>query len=198
MRAPQQNHDDDELHVSDAHCCCDGVVDRSLIHSYARSLSLSLALSRTANRLASRSRCQLSADSETRFSEPRADSHARTLAQRAPPDEKALGLSRELETLLRSYNLYEPEEDAKKRERVLGKLNVLVQQWIADISKSKVGAVAMRGVFSLLSSRLRSRRSRLSSYSSCCTARTCCEATFVCALQSRREKVVMRACRHQK
>jgi poly(A) polymerase Pap1 len=56
-------------------------------------------------------------------------------------DKKSVKLSEDLEQLLRGYNLYEPEADARKRERVLGQLNRIVQQWVMVVSTNRVRVV---------------------------------------------------------
>ena len=42
-----------------------------------------------------------------------------------------------LEQTLRDYGLFEPDDEARRRERVLGQLNVVVQDWIAQVSVKK-------------------------------------------------------------
>jgi len=46
--------------------------------------------------------------------------------------------SEELEKVLRGFNLFEPEEESQKKEEILGKLNVLVKEWVKQVSISKV------------------------------------------------------------
>ncbi len=55
-----------------------------------------------------------------------------------PADELDLRLTDELEQCLRSYNLFESEEDMSKRMDVLGKINLLVKQWVREVSIQKV------------------------------------------------------------
>ncbi len=46
--------------------------------------------------------------------------------------------SEELEKTLRSFNLFESSEESRKREEVLGKLNVIVKEWVRQVSLKKV------------------------------------------------------------
>lgn len=52
-------------------------------------------------------------------------------------------LSEALEALLREAGLYEGREESQKREEVLGKLNVLVKEWVRQLSISKGWTEAM-------------------------------------------------------
>ena len=56
----------------------------------------------------------------------------------AKPDEKALKSSEALVEILKSFDLFETEDEARHRERVLGQLNVIVQKWVFDVSVNKV------------------------------------------------------------
>jgi poly(A) polymerase len=44
----------------------------------------------------------------------------------------------ELEKVLREFGLYESDEESQKREEVLGKLNVVVKEWVKKTSIKKV------------------------------------------------------------
>ena len=55
----------------------------------------------------------------------------------AGADEKSLAASSALEQTLRDFGLFEPDEEARRRERVLGNLNVVVQKWITELSLDK-------------------------------------------------------------
>lgn len=55
----------------------------------------------------------------------------------AGADEKSLAASAALEQTLRDFGLFEPEDEARRRERVLGNLNVVVQKWITELSLKK-------------------------------------------------------------
>lgn len=54
------------------------------------------------------------------------------------PSSKDQELTRDLLTYLQSENLFESEKESQKREIVLGKLNMLVKEWIRDVSLCKV------------------------------------------------------------
>lgn len=56
----------------------------------------------------------------------------------APPTEKDIKLNAALEKTLRDYNLFESAEESRKREEVLGKLNVIVKEWVRQVSVLKV------------------------------------------------------------
>jgi poly(A) polymerase len=55
------------------------------------------------------------------------------------PSEREYRLTRELETYLKGEGLFESETESQEREIVLGKLNVLVKEWIKQVSLDKVG-----------------------------------------------------------
>lgn len=55
----------------------------------------------------------------------------------AEPKPLDLKLSSDLEDVLRSYNVFEPESELQDRICVLQKLNSLAKQWIIDVSVSK-------------------------------------------------------------
>jgi poly(A) polymerase len=57
-----------------------------------------------------------------------------SLAGPAMQDHK---LTAELEKTLREYSLFESPEESRKREEVLGKLNVIVKEWVRQISLQK-------------------------------------------------------------
>jgi hypothetical protein len=44
---------------------------------------------------------------------------------------------------LREYNLFESVEESRKREEVLGKLNVIVKEWVRQVSVQKVLCAAL-------------------------------------------------------
>lgn len=44
----------------------------------------------------------------------------------------------ELEKVLKENDLYETAEGSRKREEVLGKLNVIVKEWVRKVSINKV------------------------------------------------------------
>ena len=44
----------------------------------------------------------------------------------------------ELEKALREFDLFESVEESRKREEVLGKLNVIVKEWARQVSIKKV------------------------------------------------------------
>eukprot|EP01130_Rhizamoeba_saxonica_P006960 TRINITY_DN2788_c0_g3_i3.p1 TRINITY_DN2788_c0_g3~~TRINITY_DN2788_c0_g3_i3.p1 ORF type:complete len:136 (+),score=26.60 TRINITY_DN2788_c0_g3_i3:86-493(+) len=54
------------------------------------------------------------------------------------PTDEDLVLTKKLEDLLFSFNLFENEEQRTLREVVLGELNVIVNDWVRDISMKKV------------------------------------------------------------
>jgi len=56
---------------------------------------------------------------------------------RAYPTPYDLKLTGELEKSLRSYNLYESREEGELREEILGKLNVIVKEWVRQASIAK-------------------------------------------------------------
>jgi hypothetical protein len=58
-----------------------------------------------------------------------------TLAGPTPQDKKNTD---ELEKTLRGFNLFEPNEESRRREEVLGKLNVIVKEWVRQVSLKKV------------------------------------------------------------
>lgn len=55
----------------------------------------------------------------------------------AEPTAQDLKLSAALEKTLREYNLFESVEESRKREEVLGKLNVIVKEWVRQVSVQK-------------------------------------------------------------
>lgn len=55
----------------------------------------------------------------------------------AGPTALDLKLTEELDKLLRSFGLYESTEESQKREEVLGKLNVIVKEWVRKLSVKK-------------------------------------------------------------
>eukprot|EP01132_Coremiostelium_polycephalum_P010392 gene10392-12763_t len=55
----------------------------------------------------------------------------------AVPSAMDLRQSQELESTLRSFNLFESTEESRKKEEVLGKLNHLVKEWAKQISLKK-------------------------------------------------------------
>jgi len=57
-----------------------------------------------------------------------------SLAGPTPQDTK---ICEELEKTLRGYNLMESNEESRKREEVLGKLNVIVKEWVKQTSLKK-------------------------------------------------------------
>jgi poly(A) polymerase len=59
----------------------------------------------------------------------------------APPTPKDLTFTEDLEKVLRSYGLYEGPEESQKREEVLGKLNVLVKEWVRQVSIKKESSI---------------------------------------------------------
>lgn len=54
------------------------------------------------------------------------------------PQAQDLKLTSELEKDLRDFNLFESAEESRKREEVLGKLNVIVKEWVRQVSVQKV------------------------------------------------------------
>jgi poly(A) polymerase len=56
----------------------------------------------------------------------------------AGPTPQDYELTAQLEKVLRDFNLYEGPEEAQKREEVLGKLNVIVKEWVRQVSLKKV------------------------------------------------------------
>jgi len=55
----------------------------------------------------------------------------------AGPQASDLKLSQDLEKTLRDFNLFESSEESRKREEVLGKLNVIVKEWVRQVSVQK-------------------------------------------------------------
>jgi poly(A) polymerase len=55
----------------------------------------------------------------------------------AEPTQQDIKLSVALEKTLREYNLFESVEESRKREEVLGKLNVIVKEWVRQVSVQK-------------------------------------------------------------
>jgi poly(A) polymerase len=56
----------------------------------------------------------------------------------AAPTAHDLKLTAELEKTLHEFGLYESEEESQKREEVLGKLDVIVREWVRQVSLKKV------------------------------------------------------------
>lgn len=56
----------------------------------------------------------------------------------AGPTAQDLKLNTSLEKVLYEYNLFESVEESRKREEVLGKLNVIVKEWVRQVSVQKV------------------------------------------------------------
>lgn len=56
---------------------------------------------------------------------------------RALPTPQDLKNSIELENVLKGYNLYESNEESERREEVLGKLNLIVREWVRQVSLTK-------------------------------------------------------------
>ena len=57
----------------------------------------------------------------------------------AGPTPEDLRHTAELVDVLRSYNLYESEEESRKREEVLAALSEIVREWSRDICLQQVG-----------------------------------------------------------
>jgi poly(A) polymerase len=55
-----------------------------------------------------------------------------------PPSAKDIKANTELERILREFNLFENVDESRKREEVLGKLNVIVKEWARHVSLKKV------------------------------------------------------------
>lgn len=55
----------------------------------------------------------------------------------ALPTSQDLQLSNELEKTLRGFDLFEGPEESQKREEILGSLNVVVNEWVYEVSLSK-------------------------------------------------------------
>eukprot|EP00124_Ichthyophonus_hoferi_P002194 Ihof_evm1s140 gene=Ihof_evmTU1s140 len=53
------------------------------------------------------------------------------------PTEADLKLSRELETTLQQFGIFESEDEAELRQEVLGKLRHIVREWIMDVGRKK-------------------------------------------------------------
>src|SRR4051794_10458703 len=56
----------------------------------------------------------------------------------APPTAHDRKTTDDLDKVLKDENLYESAEEAQKREEVLGKLHVLVREWVRQVSVKKV------------------------------------------------------------
>ena len=56
------------------------------------------------------------------------------------PKETDLKASSELEKCLRSYGLYESDDELNKRCQILSQLNKLLKEWVRDISMKKMPA----------------------------------------------------------
>jgi len=54
------------------------------------------------------------------------------------PTPRELQQSEALEVVLRQYNCYESADESVRREEVLGRLDMLVKEWIRRVSKEKV------------------------------------------------------------
>jgi poly(A) polymerase len=52
----------------------------------------------------------------------------------APPTERDKELTKSLENLLIEFNLFESSEESARREEILGKLNVIVKEWVREVS----------------------------------------------------------------
>ena len=57
---------------------------------------------------------------------------------RQGPTPRELQQSEALEVVLRQYNCYESADESVRREEVLGRLDMLVKEWIRRVSKEKV------------------------------------------------------------
>jgi poly(A) polymerase len=55
-----------------------------------------------------------------------------------PPTARDSKYNAELEKILRDFNLFESIEESRKREEVLGKLNVIVKEWARQVSIKEV------------------------------------------------------------
>jgi poly(A) polymerase Pap1 len=55
------------------------------------------------------------------------------------PSARDHALTRDLQSYLQAEGLFENEQESQKREIVLGKLNMIVKEWIKDVSLGKVG-----------------------------------------------------------
>ncbi|GMR59430.1 hypothetical protein PMAYCL1PPCAC_29625, partial [Pristionchus mayeri] len=58
----------------------------------------------------------------------------------AKPTEKEIVLSEQLDTTLKSFNLYESEEEMETRLEVLRNVNSLVKKWVKEVSLTKMPA----------------------------------------------------------
>lgn len=56
----------------------------------------------------------------------------------APPTAHDRKITDDMDKVLRDENLYESAEEAQKREDVLGKLNLIVREWVRQVSIKKV------------------------------------------------------------
>eukprot|EP01119_Soliformovum_irregulare_P025754 TRINITY_DN9624_c0_g1_i1.p1 TRINITY_DN9624_c0_g1~~TRINITY_DN9624_c0_g1_i1.p1 ORF type:complete len:640 (+),score=158.21 TRINITY_DN9624_c0_g1_i1:48-1967(+) len=56
---------------------------------------------------------------------------------KAPPTQQDLQLSEQLEVLLREHNLFETPEEGRHREEVLGKLHLIIKDWVRSVCLSK-------------------------------------------------------------
>jgi poly(A) polymerase len=56
----------------------------------------------------------------------------------APPTIKDSKLTKSLEETLHEFRLFETAEEIQKREEVLGRLNVLIREWVQGISAKRV------------------------------------------------------------
>ncbi len=56
----------------------------------------------------------------------------------AGPNAQDSRLNASLEKTLMDFGLFEGEEESRKREEVLGKLNVIVKEWVRQVSVQKV------------------------------------------------------------
>jgi Poly(A) polymerase central domain len=57
----------------------------------------------------------------------------------ANPLPQDMELSAAMETTLREFKLFESIDESRKREEVLGKLNVIIKEWAHQVSVLKVG-----------------------------------------------------------
>jgi poly(A) polymerase len=55
----------------------------------------------------------------------------------APPTIKDSKLTKSLEETLHEFRLFETAEEIQKREEVLGRLNVLIREWVQGISAKR-------------------------------------------------------------
>lgn len=53
---------------------------------------------------------------------------------RNPPTAEDLASSEKLVAVLTSFNLFESQEESEHRQEVLGKLNIIIKEWIREVS----------------------------------------------------------------